>query len=115
TFTKKQRGETEVSESFSAVAEDGEVKLSLTYKQGGMVIWITAEKPNLPLYAARDPNIVCWYQEDQVINIVRSDPLKINAVSELTLTVHGELADVFDGNERVVAVVIQRPLRQVYV
>jgi hypothetical protein len=30
--------------------------------------------------------------------------------------VQGELADVFDGNERVVAVVIQRPyMRQVYV
>ena len=57
-----------------------------------------------------------WYQEDQVINIVRSDPLKINAVSEMSLKVQGELSDVFDGNERVVAVVIQRPyMRQVFV
>jgi len=52
---------------------------------------------------------VHWYQEDQVINIVRSDPLKIDAVSEMSLKVQGELSDVFDGNERVVAVVIQRP------
>jgi hypothetical protein len=116
TFTKEQRGETQVRESFSAVADDGEVKLSLTYLQGGMLAWSTAEKPNLPLYAAKDPSIVRWYQEDQVINIVRSDPLKIDAVSEMTLKVRGELSDVFDGNERVVAVVIQRPyMRQVFV
>ena len=117
-FTKEQRGETQVREtfSFSAVADDGEIKLSLCYLQGGMLAWSTADKPNLPLYAAKDPSIVRWYQEDQVINIVRSDPLKINAVSEMSLKVQGELSDVFDGNERVVAVVIQRPyMRQVFV
>jgi hypothetical protein len=116
TFTKEQCGETHVRESFSAVADNGEIKLSLTYLQGGMVAWSTAEEPNLPLYAAKDPSIVRWYQEDQVINIVRSNPLKINAVSEMSLKVQGELSDVFDGNERVVAVVIQRPyMRQVFV
>jgi hypothetical protein len=116
TFTKEQRGETQVRESFSAAANSGELRLSLAYRQGGTVAWITAEQPNLPLYAARDPSIVRWYQEEQVVNIVRSDPLKINAVSEISLKVRGELADVFDGNERVVAVVIQRPyIRQVYV
>src|SRR5215470_880059 len=115
-YTEEQRGETQVRESFSAVADDGEIKLSVTYLQGGMVAWSTAEKPNLPLYAAKDPSIVRWYQEDQVINIVRSDPLKINAVSEMSLKVQGELSDVFDGNERVLAVVIQRPyMRQVFV
>jgi len=57
-----------------------------------------------------------WYQEDQVMNVVRSDPLNINRVSEIALEVKGELEDVFDGNQRVVAVVIQRPyMRQVYV
>jgi len=51
-----------------------------------------------------------------VINIVRSDPMNVNAVTEIKLTVRGEAADVFDGTERVVAVVIQRPyMRQVYV
>jgi hypothetical protein len=44
-----------------------------------------------------------------VINVVRSDPLNVNGVSEFSLKVQDELADVFDGNERVVAVVIQRP------
>src|SRR5262249_58482 len=84
--------------------------------KGELLAWNTAEKPNLPLYAAKDPSIVRWYQEDQVINIVRSDPLKMNAVSEMSLKVRGELSDAFDGNERVVAVVIQRPyMRQVFV
>jgi len=60
--------------------------------------------------------VVRWYQEDQVLDVARSDPLGVNTVSELHLTVQGELADVFDGTERVVAVVIQRPyLRQVYI
>ena len=116
TSTKQRRGETQVHETFSAVAEGGEIHLSLTYQQGGMLIWATADKPNLPLYAAKDPNIVRWYLEDQVLNIVRSDPLKIDRVSEINLSVKGELSDVFDGSERIVAVVIQRPyMRQVYV
>jgi len=38
------------------------------------------------------------------------------AVTEIELKVRGETADVFDGSERGVAVVIQRPyVRQVYV
>jgi hypothetical protein len=79
-------------------------------------MWTTAAEPNLPLHASTDPGIVRWYQEDQVVNIVRSDPLNINGVTEMSLAVRGELADVFDGNERVVAVVVQRPyLRHVYV
>jgi len=116
TFTKQRRGQTQVRESFSAVAESGQVHLSLAYKQGGMVIWATAQEPNLPLYAATDPLIERWYQEDQVLDVARSDPLGVNSVSEIRLTVQGELADVFDGTERVVAVVIQRPyMRQVFV
>jgi hypothetical protein len=116
TFSKERRGETQVRERFSAVADSGAVELSLAYQQGGMLIWASADRPNLPLYAAKDPGIVRWYQEDQVMNVVRSDPLKVNRVSEISLKVQGELGDVFDGNERVVAVVIQRPyMRQVYV
>jgi hypothetical protein len=30
--------------------------------------------------------------------VVRSDPLKVNRVSEIGLNVRGELEDVFDGN-----------------
>ena len=45
TFTKARRGETEVRETFSAVAESGEIHLSLAYRQGGMLIWATA-RPN---------------------------------------------------------------------
>jgi hypothetical protein len=116
TFTKERRGATRVRETFSAVAEGGEVHLSLSYEQGGMVVWATAAKPNLPLYSANDPSIVRWYQEDQVLDVVRSVPLNVNRVSEITLDVRGELGDVFDGKERVVGVVIQRPyMRQVHV
>jgi hypothetical protein len=116
-FTKEQRGETHVREAFSAVADSGTVTLSLAYDQGGdLVIWATPDEPNLPLIAAKDPTIVRWYQEDQVMNVVRSDPLGVNRVTEISLEVRGELEDVFDGNERIVAVVIQRPyMRQVYV
>jgi hypothetical protein len=117
TFSKARRGETQVRETFSAVTERGEIHLSLTFEQGGdLVIWATPDKPNLPLRAAVNPSIVRWYQEDQVMNVVRSDPLDVNRVSELTLQAKGELEDVFTGSERVVAVVIQRPyMRQVYV
>ncbi|MGH3713707.1 MAG: hypothetical protein ACRDT4_09650 [Micromonosporaceae bacterium] len=114
-FTKKRRGETRVQESFSAVADSGEVHLTLGYEQGGAVMWVTAEQPNLELQAAANPDIVRWYQEDQVIDLVRSVPMGIDKVGELELTVTGELEDVFDGH-RSVAVVIQRPyLRRVYV
>ena len=115
-FTKETRGETHVRETFSAVAETGELHLSLAYRQGGLVMWVTADKPNLPLYAAQDSTIVRWYQEDQVVNIVLSVPMNVNGVTEINLKAKGELADIFDGNERVVGVVIQRPyMRQVYV
>jgi hypothetical protein len=50
------------------------------------------------------------------MNVVRSDPLGVNRVTDISLKVTGELEDVFDGKERIVAVVIQRPyMRQVYV
>lgn len=97
------------------MADGGQVGLSLAYRQGGMVVWVTADSPNLPLYAAKDPTVVRWYQEDQVIDVVHSHPLGVDRVSELTLEVRGELADIFDGTQRVVAVFIQRPyMRRVY-
>jgi hypothetical protein len=117
TFNKERRGDTNVRETFSAVAEHGEVHLSLAYEQGGdLVLWASPHEPNLPLRAARNPSIVRWYQEDQVMNVVRSGPLNIDRVTEINLEVKGELEDVLDGSERIVAVVIQRPyIRQVYV
>jgi len=115
-FTKDRKGETRVREIFSAESRKGGVHLELSYEQGGMVVWTTTDKPNLPLRAANDPSIVRWYQEDQVLNIVRSEPMKIDRVSEITLRAQGELQDVLDGNERIIAVVIQRPyMRRVFV
>ena len=46
TFTKQRRGETEVRETFSAVASSGQVHLALAYQHGGQLIWATAEEPN---------------------------------------------------------------------
>jgi hypothetical protein len=116
TISKERSGETLVRESFRAVGELGKVQLSVAYAQGGQLNWLTPEQPNLVLRSARDPRIERWYREDQVIDVVRSDPLGTNRVSELEFHVRGELADVFDGTERVVAVVIQRPyMRQVFV
>src|SRR5215510_12377950 len=45
---------------------------------GGAVVWSTADEPNLPLVAAKNPNIVRWYQEDQVLDIVFSEPMQLN-------------------------------------
>jgi hypothetical protein len=116
TFTKTRSGQTQVRETFAAVADSGVVHLSLAYQQGGLVIWATAEAPNLALYAAKDPRVERWYQEDQVLDVVRSDPQGIDRVAELSLDVTGGLADVFDGTQRVVALFVQRPyVRQVYV
>src|SRR5215813_8784259 len=50
----------------------GALALALAYQQGGILIWVTADKPNLPLYAAQDPSIVRWYQVDEVMDVVRS-------------------------------------------
>ena len=116
TFTKERPHETHVNETFSAVADSGEVSLSLDYRQGGLVVWLTADEPSLPFVAANDPGIVRWYQEDQVFDVVRSDELKIDCMSAMSLVVRGELADVFAGRERIVSVFIRRPyMRNVYV
>jgi hypothetical protein len=116
TFKKDRPGETRVCETFDARVGDDGVHLSLEYQQGGKVVWATAKEPNIVLHAASDPSIERWYQEDQVMDVIRSDPLNINRVSRIELDVKGEQADVFDGSERVIAVVIQRPyMRQVFV
>jgi hypothetical protein len=78
-------------------------------------MWVTGDKPNPPLYAARDPSLSRAYQEDQALNIVRSGAMNVDTVTEITLRLKGELTDVFDGTERVVAGVVQRPYtRQMY-
>jgi hypothetical protein len=51
-----------------------------------------------------------------VTNVVRRDPLDVKRVTNISLEVMGGLEDVFEGTERIVAVVIQRPyMRLVYV
>src|SRR5215467_13446483 len=53
-FIKAQRGETQVGASFSAVADDGELKVPRTYLHGRRLAWRTAEKTTVPLYADKD-------------------------------------------------------------
>jgi hypothetical protein len=114
-FTHASRGRTEVYEQFNAKAEAGTVHLSLTYRQGDSTIWLCADEPNLQLVAANDTKQVRWYQEDQVLDLVRSDPLDINNVTEVNLIVQGELGDVFTTETEVVGVVIQKPyMRRVW-
>ena len=47
-------------ESFSPVADGGQVHLPLACPQGGGVIWATAGRPDLPPYAATGPHIERW-------------------------------------------------------
>jgi hypothetical protein len=63
TFSKERRGETQVRETFSAVAVRGEIHLSLAYEQGGdLLVWVSPDSPNQPLRAARNPSIVRWWR-----------------------------------------------------
>src|SRR5262249_1470459 len=111
-----RRGETQIRETFSAVSEDGAVHLALSYRQGGMVIWATADQPNLELRAAKDPSVVRWYQEDQVMDVVRSVPLAVDQVSEIDIRFEGGRGYVWGGRERGGAFAIQRLYRRkVYV
>jgi hypothetical protein len=57
-FAKEREGETRVREIFSAESRKGGIHLEPSYEQGGMVVWTTTDKPNLPLRAAKDPSIV---------------------------------------------------------
>ncbi|MEV6103372.1 hypothetical protein AB0M28_01495 [Streptomyces sp. NPDC051940] len=116
TFTKKDPGRTHVHETFSAETDAGSIHLNLAYEQGGMTLWSAPEHPELLLRAAADPALARWYQEDQVMDVVRADPLGLDRVAEVTVEGTGELAEVFDDATRVVAVVIQRPyMRRVFV
>jgi hypothetical protein len=65
----------------------GAVSLSLAHEQGRMLAWATADKPNLPLFAANDPRVVRWYHEDQVFDVARSEPLNTDGASEISLDV----------------------------
>ena len=85
-------------------AVGGIIELQLTYERGPLVR-LVADSPNFPLWAALDPSIQRIYQEDKLLEVIRNDATGINRVQHemFRLTVP-ELADLFDGSERLVAI-----------
>jgi hypothetical protein len=82
----------------------GSIELHLTYERGPLVR-LVADRPNFPVWAALDSRILRVYQEDTLLEVVRNDTAGINWVQQETfrLTVP-ELADLFDGSERLVSI-----------
>ena len=78
--------------------------MSLAYRRGPLVRQV-ADRPNFPLWTVADPRIVRVYQEDSVLEILRNDVTGLNLIQELTFrSTVPELADLFDGSERLVAI-----------
>ncbi|EFH81006.1 hypothetical protein [Ktedonobacter racemifer] len=83
----------------------GLIEVQLTSHRGPLLRQ-TASSPNFPLWAAADPTIIRIYQEDSVMELLRNDFTGFNRVQDLTLRVTvPALADLFDGNERLVAII----------
>jgi hypothetical protein len=95
-----------VMEAFELHPESGGIiELHLTYERGPLVR-LVADRPTFPVWAALDSRILRVYQEDTLLEMVRNDATGINRVQYETfrLTVP-ELADLFDGSERLVAII----------
>ncbi|GHO53243.1 hypothetical protein [Ktedonobacter robiniae] len=83
----------------------GLIEVQVT-SQRGPLLRQTASSPNFPLWAAADPTIIRIYQEDSVMELLRNDFTGFNHVQDLTFRVTvPALADLFDGNERLVAII----------
>jgi len=86
------------------VAAGGTIELRLSYQRGPR-IRLAADRPNLPIWTSADPGIVRVYQEDSVVEIVRNEAAGLNLAQELLFRSSvPELADLFDGRERLVAI-----------
>ncbi len=94
-----------VSERFQLDPEaGGTIDLQLTHERG-LLLRAVADRPDFPVWAAADTRIQRMYQEESVVEVIRMDALGINCVQTLRfqMTVP-ELADLFDGSERLVAI-----------
>ncbi|GHO99348.1 hypothetical protein KSF_093960 [Reticulibacter mediterranei] len=97
---------TTIREAYRIQPEAGgllEVQLTA---QRGVLRRQTAALPNFPLWSAVDSTIQRVYQEDSVVELLRNNVTGFNCIQELTF--HAEipaLADLFDGNERLVTVI----------
>jgi len=86
------------------VAAGGTIELRLSY-QCGPRLRLAADRPNLPIWTTADPRIVRVYQEDSVVEIVRNEAAGLDLAQELLFRSSvPELADLFDGSERLVAI-----------
>ncbi len=97
--------DTTVFEGFTITSDSGgEVKLQLEY-QRGTLLRLKADRPNFPVWAAADPAILRIYQEDGLMDTVLNAALGVNHVQQIAFHVTvPELADMFDGNERLLAI-----------
>jgi hypothetical protein len=86
------------------VAAGGTIELRLSYQRGPL-LRLVADRPNLPIWTTADPGIVRVYQEDSVVEIVRNEAAGLNLAQELLFrSTVPELADLFDGRERLLAI-----------
>jgi hypothetical protein len=110
-------GSREVRDRFAVEGDDGGLELSITHTPGGLTQWVTAARPDFPVRSAVDPAIERWYQEDVAFDVVRSRPLGLDRLGAFSLEVTSRaLADVFDGSEEAVGVVMQPTyIRRVFV
>lgn len=110
-------GQLQVRDVMSVDAEDGRLEIAMTYQPNGLGLWMTADEPDLCVRSAVDPAITRWYKEDLVHDIVRSRPLDIDRMSELSIDVTvSSLADLFGGGHEVIGVIINPTyIRRVFV
>jgi hypothetical protein len=95
-----------IKEAFHVHPEaGGTIELQLTYQRGPLLRQ-TADRPNFPLWTTADPSIMRVYQEDSVLEILRNDAAGLNLTRDVTFhSTVPELADLFDGSERLVAII----------
>ncbi len=83
----------------------GTIELHLTYQRGPLLRQ-TMDRPTLPFWTTADPSIVRVYQEESVLEIIRNDATGLNLAQDLTFrSTVPELADLFDGNEQLIAII----------
>ncbi len=101
----EESASTSIREAYQVHPEaGGMIELQVTYQRGPLVRQI-AEHPNFPLWAAADPRILRVYQEDSVLEMLRNDAAGLNLTQDMTFrSTVPELADLFDGSERLVAI-----------
>jgi hypothetical protein len=86
------------------VTAGGTIDLRLSYQRGPL-LRLAAIRPNLPIWTTADTRIVRVYQEDSVVEIVRNAAAGLDLAPELLFRSSvPELADLFDGRERLVAI-----------